>query len=132
MNSLRFRPLVQQAIRQHLGRGRATMSTKAFPNLKKYRFKQEWLSDPSTYPLIVVMAGGFSFMFAMACNALFTYKQGVDIDPNKRGITMKPYSSEPRIGVVQRVATRKGGVNPEGLGIDHSEWEKKREQYRKE
>ncbi len=68
-------------------------------------------------------------MVGMSFNALFTYKQ-VDISPNQRGRTMKQYSSEHRTGVVERFNIIKGGVNPEGLGIDHAEWEKRREEYK--
>ena len=129
MNALRLRPVVLQVVRQQ--RLKTTMASKAFPPLKKYNFKQSWLSDPSTYPIMVIMASGLTFMVGMGFNALFTYKQ-VDISPNQRGRTMKQYSPEHRTGVVERYTTFKGGVNPEGLGIDHQEWQKKREEYLKE
>jgi hypothetical protein len=125
MNALRCRPLFQQV--QH--RTKATMASKAFPPIKKYSFKQQWLSDPSTYPIMAIMGAGLTFMVGMSFNALFTYKQGVDISPNQRGRVMKQYSSDHRAGVVERFTVLKGGVNPEGLGIDHSEWQKKRQEY---
>ena len=129
MNALRFRPLAQQVARQQ--RTKATMASKAFPPRKTYDFKKEWLSDPSTYPIIVVMGGGLTFMVGMTLNALFTYKQGVDISPNQRGRIMKNYSSEYRTGVMERFATMKGGVKTEGLGIDHEQWAKGKEEYMK-
>jgi hypothetical protein len=129
MNPLRFRPLAQQVVRQQ--RTKATMANKAFPPRSQSNFKQEWLSDPSTYPIFAVMGGGLIFMVAMMGNALFTYKQGVDISPNQRGRIMKQYSSDYRIGVVERFTEAKGGVKSEGLGIDHEKWTKEKEEYMK-
>ena len=129
MNALRLRPVVQQVARQQ--RLKTTMASKAFPPVKKYNFKESWLSDPSTYPIMAIMGCGLTFMIGMSFNALFTYKQ-VDVNPNQRGRTMKQYSPEHRTGVVERFTMMKGGVNPEGPGIDHQEWQKKREEYLKE
>ena len=52
----------------------------------------------------------------MASNALFTYKQ-VDVDPNHRGVPLKPYSTEYRTSVVESHTEALGGVNTEGSGI---------------
>lgn len=68
-------------------------------------------------------------MVGMSLNALFTYKQGVDISPSQRGSVMKTYSPEYRTGVVERLALFRGGVNAEGLGINHEEWAKQKEAY---
>ena len=106
------------------------MASKAFPPRSHNNFKQNWLSDPSTYPLIVVMAGGFTFTVGMIGNALFTYKQ-LDISPSQRCRIMKQYSPEHRVGVVEKIALAKGGVKPEGLGIDHEQWVKEKEEYLK-
>ena len=134
MNSaFRLRPIAQRAMQQQL-RTKATLHhipNKAFPKREPYNFKKEWLSDPSTYPIMLVMTCGLTFMFGMIGNALFTYKQGVDISPNQRGRIMKQYSPEHRSGVVERFTLMKGGVQAEGLGIDHEEWEKKKAEYLK-
>lgn len=131
MNALRLRPFVQQVARQQ--RTKATMASKAFPPIKNKSnsFQEQWLSDPSTYPIIVVMASGLTFMCGMTLNALFTYKQGVDISPNQRGRIMKQYSDEYRVGVMERFVRWRGGINPEGLGVDHEKRCKEREEYLK-
>jgi len=78
---------------------------------------------------MVVMGGGLTFMCGMSLNALFTYKQGVDISPNQRGRIMKQYSDEHRVGVLERFVEMRGGINPEGLGVDHEKRCKEREEY---
>jgi hypothetical protein len=97
---------------------------------KQYSFKQEWLSDPATYPIIVIMGGGLTFMVGMGFNALFGYKD-VQINPNKRGAMLQDWGQEHRSGVVETLILAKGGVKAEGLGIDHEEWAKTKEAYLK-
>ncbi|KAL3921499.1 MAG: hypothetical protein SGILL_002715 [Bacillariaceae sp.] len=97
---------------------------------KNNQFKKQWLGDPATYPIIVIMGCGMTWMFGMGFNALFTYKD-VQVNPNKRGAVMKDISTEHRTSVMERFANLQGGVNPEGLGIDHEEWSKKKEEYHK-
>jgi hypothetical protein len=48
----------------------------------QYNFKKEWLSDPSTYPIIVIMGFGLTFMVGMGFNALFGYKDVQIENPN--------------------------------------------------
>jgi hypothetical protein len=129
MNALRIRPVMQQVARQQ--RTKATMASKAFPQRKQSDFKKDWLSDPSTYPIIAVMGGGLIFMCGMTLNALFTYKQGIDISPNQRGRIMKQYSDDYRVGLMERFVTMRGGINPEGLGVDHEKRCQEREAYLK-
>ena len=69
-------------------------------------------------------------MCGMAINALVGYKD-VQINPNKRGSLMKDFPTEHRPGVAERFTMFKGGVRPEGLGIDHEEWLRKKEEYMK-
>jgi hypothetical protein len=92
---------------------------------KNYDFKKEWLSDPSTYPIIAVMAIGLTWMVGMGINGL-RYK-GVQINPNTRGSEMKDYSAEHKVGVME--ATVGHLVRPEGLGVDHERWAKQKEEY---
>lgn len=135
MNALRLRSslVLQQVARQQQQRTKATMASKAFPQRRggQSDFKKEWLSDPSTYPIIVVMLGGLTFMCGMTLNALFTYKQGIDISPNQRGRIMKQYSDDYRVGVMERFVQWRGGINPEGLGVDHEKRCREREEYLK-
>ena len=68
-------------------------------------------------------------MVGMGFNALFGYKD-VQINPNKRGAIMQDWGKEEHKGFLQKL---KGGkVNPEGLGVDHSQYVAKRDQYMKE
>ena len=94
-------------------------------------FKKQWLSDPSTYPIMLVMGCGISWMVGMGFNALFGYKD-VQVNPNNRGAVMKDWSKDHRESVMERFANMRGGVAAEGLGIDHEEWAKRKEQYMKE
>jgi len=128
MNAFRLRTIAQQAAR----RSKATVAgNKSFlPPQYQSSFKENWLSDPSTYPIIVIMTGGLSFMVGMGLNALFGYKD-VQIDPNKRGKMLQDWGEEHRSGVVETFAKAKGGVNPEGLGIDHEKWTQQKTAYMK-
>ena len=76
------------------------------------------------------MGGGLTFMCGMGLNALFGYKD-VQINPNKRGSTLTTWGSEHRVGVVEGWVESHGGVNPEGLGIDHEKWAKAKNAYMK-
>lgn len=75
------------------------------------------------------MGCGITFMCGMGVNALVGYKD-VQINPNKRGATLQTWGNEERRGVVQHL--KEGKVNPEGLGVNHSEYVTKRDQYMKE
>ena len=93
------------------------------------QFKKSWLSDPSTYPIMVIMGGGICWMVGMGLNAL-TYKD-VQISPNSRGAKLKDRSREHRVGILETFVNLKGGVKAEGLGINHEEWAKQKEEYKK-
>ena len=92
--------------------------------IQKYNFKKEWLSDPSTYPIMAIMSCAMVFMVGMGTNALFGYKD-VQVDPRKRNSMLQTWGTEERDSVVKRFnRATMGGVNPEGLGIDHQQWQK--------
>jgi hypothetical protein len=55
----------------------------------------------------------------------------VQINPNKRGSELRTWGQEERRGLVHRIVDAKGGVNAEGLGIDHEAWAKQKEAYLK-
>eukprot|EP00934_Nitzschia_sp_Nitz4_P001347 Nitzschia sp. Nitz4//scaffold211_size37880//16672//17082//NITZ4_007705-RA/size37880-processed-gene-0.11-mRNA-1//-1//CDS//3329541976//1347//frame0 len=131
MNAFRLRPVTASvAQRWNQQSVRRSMSSKAFPNRDGTSFKKNWLSDPSTYPIIVIMSCGLTFMCGMSLNALLTYRQGVDISPSNRGSIMKQYSDEHRVGMLERfVTTFRGGIKTEGAGIDHEKWAKQKEEY---
>eukprot|EP00934_Nitzschia_sp_Nitz4_P001626 Nitzschia sp. Nitz4//scaffold211_size37880//18297//18692//NITZ4_007706-RA/size37880-processed-gene-0.12-mRNA-1//-1//CDS//3329541979//1626//frame0 len=126
MNALRIRPVAQRLTRPAV-RTHATMNSKAFPDRDGKGFKKAWLSDPSTYPIILIMGGGLTWLCGMSFNALFTYKQGVDINPNNRGAIMKNYSSEHRVGVLETFLG--GKIKTEGVGVDPAKWKAEKEAY---
>jgi hypothetical protein len=108
-------------------RSKATLYPQDFIK-KNSKFKKVWLSDPSTYPIIFVMGCGMTWMVGMGVNALFGYKD-VQLNPNNRGAVMKDWSREHRVSVMERFAHLKGGVAPEGLGVDHDKFMKEKEEY---
>jgi hypothetical protein len=140
-----FRPIILRigavARQQVQVRAKATMTvaatTKGNPvppqlrlNYKKYDFKKSWLSDPSTYPIIVVISGAACMLVGMSINALTTYKD-VQINPNKRGSMLTTWGQEEHKGVTQTIVEATGGVKAEGLGIDHEKWAQQKQEYLK-
>ena len=97
---------------------------------KNNAFKKQWLSDPSTYPIMLIMGCGLTWMCGMGANALIGYKD-VQINPNNRGAVLKDWSKEHRTTVMERFANMKGGVAPEGLGIDHERFAREKAEYMK-
>ena len=96
------------------------------PGAKNYSFKESWLSDPSTYPIIVIMGCATAFMTGMGIHAL-TYYKDVRINPSKKHSELQTWGQERTTPVVQVL----GGGNPyynrcyyEGLGVNHDEWVK--------
>lgn len=75
-----------------------------------------------------IMSCAIVFLVGMSANAVFGYKD-VQFDPRKRNSTLQTWGQEERKSVMERFnrATR-GGVNPEGLGINHEEWIKSKAQ----
>ena len=124
----RSAPIARRAATQL--RSKATMHPQEIIK-QNNNFKKQWLSDPSTYPIMLVMGCGISWMVGMGFNALFGYKD-VQVNPNNRGAVMKDWSKDHRESVMERFANMRGGVAAEGLGIDHEEWAKRKEQYMKE
>ncbi|CAB9517284.1 expressed unknown protein [Seminavis robusta] len=141
MNS--FRPVIQRATIAAMRRAQSTAAgpaqgvhnlspQSAVPpqlraNLDK-GFKANWLSDPSTYPIIVIMGCALTFMTGMGLHAL-TYYKDLRISPSAKHTEMQTWGSEKVTPVVAVVGTR----NPyyavayhEGLGVDHEEWLKQK------
>jgi hypothetical protein len=95
---------------------------------KKYDFQKSWLSDPSTYPIMVVISGAACMLVGMSINALVTYKD-VQINPNKRGSMWTTWGQQEHKGVTQTIVEAMGGVKSEGLGIDHETWVQQKQEY---
>lgn len=100
---------------------------------KNRDFKSTFLSDPSTYPLIVIMTTAMTFMVGMSINGL-GYKN-VKITPSAKHETM-PKDSGRRTTLVEILAREPRGFHPqafkdiqrEGLGLSHEEWLKSKGQ----
>jgi hypothetical protein len=101
---------------------------------EKAGFKKTWLSDPSTYPLMTIMAGAGCIMVGMTINALVSYED-VRIDPRKRTQLMRDWGHDrdhqPLVGKIvwwnswQKLA-------PEGMGVDHQKWLEGKKEYNKD
>ena len=96
-------------------------------------FQETWLSDPSTYPIIVIMGCALTFMTGMGCHAMAYYKD-IRVNPSKKHTEIQTWGDQKVASVVSVV----GGMNPyyrptftEGLGVDHEEWVKAKEASRK-
>mmetsp|Transcript_4056 Transcript_4056/g.7805 ORF Transcript_4056/g.7805 Transcript_4056/m.7805 type:complete len:142 (-) Transcript_4056:124-549(-) len=119
----------------------AAPKNKLVPDVYQYNFKQSWFSDPSTYPLIAVMAAATTVCVGMSANALFRYR-GVKISSDKKNAIMNEWDSPVEAQTkITEVITRNPkaihwasswkSLRHEGLGVDHEEWKKQKEAERK-
>mmetsp|Transcript_20444 Transcript_20444/g.58114 ORF Transcript_20444/g.58114 Transcript_20444/m.58114 type:complete len:216 (+) Transcript_20444:107-754(+) len=99
-----------------------------YQNNNKNGFKAAWLSDPSTYPIMVIISCAITFMVGMGFHALFFYKD-VQISPEKRGSVLQTWGHEKHVGVMEHFANAVGRPKAEGLGIDHDEWQSRKDDY---
>lgn len=90
-------------------------------------FKKNWLSDPSTYPLIVIMGCAITFMTGMGLHALTSYKD-VQLDPKKRNSMLQTWGEEERPTLLSKVISW-NAYGKEGLGIDHEKWQKEKKSH---
>lgn len=89
------------------------------------RLIQAWFSDPSTYPLLFCLAVAGSFIVGMTVNA-FTYYKDIKINPTNKQKIVRDWGNQPQRTVTQSFAGQHYHTKPEGLGIDHAEWAKKK------
>ena len=52
--------------------------------------RKNWLSDPSTYPLIAIMGGAAALVLGVGSSCIM-YNPDVQINPNKRGNVMREW-----------------------------------------
>ena len=138
MNSLR--PQISRAVKQFMARRHATThvykpKTIDFTNMerKTWNFKKDWLSDPSTYPIMVIMGFALTFCTGAAANALIRYKD-VTILPSKRNSILQTWGTEEEDGEYRSTLSKAISWNaypPEGLGVDHEQWLKEKEAARR-
>lgn len=93
-----------------------------------YSFRERWLSDPSTYPIIVVMGCALTFMTGASIHALTCYKD-VQIDPAKRNSKLQTWGKEDKYTPLVGKAIGWNMYGKEGLGVDHEKWQKEHEAY---
>ena len=94
----------------------------SFP-FQAHTSKENFFSDPSTYPLIIIMGFAVTFMTGMGINALVSYKD-VQIDPAKRNAKMQTWGQEDQPSKLSYAVHWNSYQKnmPEGLGINHEEW----------
>jgi hypothetical protein len=101
----------------------------------QYSFKKAFLSDPSTYPLIVVMTSAMCFIVGMSANALTNYED-LRIASEHKHKVIPDWEHPKRVKVVDW--TTRHTVTPMnskywdnhrygGLGIDREEYERQTE-----
>ena len=100
-------------------------------NMEKstWNIKKDWFSDPSTYPIFVIMGCAMTFMTGAAVNALVRYKD-VTIDPTKRNSKLQTWGAEEYHSNLEKVISW-NAYGKEGLGVDHETWLKEKEAARK-
>ena len=97
--------------------------------LQTWNFKKDWLSDPSTYPIFVIMGCAVTFCTGASLNALFRYKD-VTINPAKRNSKLQTWGDE-KVPSRLEQAISWNAYGKEGLGINHEQWLKQKEAARK-
>jgi hypothetical protein len=102
----------------------------------QYTFRKAFLSDPSTYPLIVVMFTAGFFIVGMSANAMTSYKD-LRISPSKKHQVIQDWGTE-HVDTMTKVLAKRPvamhaqafkDIRYEGLGINHEEWKKGKEAY---
>lgn len=90
--------------------------------------KENFFSDPGTYPIIVIMGCAITFMTGMGINALVSYKD-VKINPEKRNSKLQTWGQEEQPHKLSYAVHWNSYQKncPEGMGIDHEEWKKQKE-----
>ena len=130
MNALRPTLIIKPAKQLLQRRCASTMhkpKTIDFTNWEKksQNFTKNWLSDPSTYPLIVIMGTAMTFMTGAGLHALIRYKD-VQLDPSKRNSKLQTWGGEEYNSTLSKVISW-NAYGKEGLGVDHEEWLKRKE-----
>jgi len=137
MNALR--PVIQRSVVAAMRRNGSTTTPQGVhnfspqsavpPQLRKNMnkgFKENFLSDPSTYPIIVIMSFALTFMCGMGYHALAYYKD-VRINPSKKHAEIQTWGAEKVTPVVKVLTADNSYYKPtwtEGLGVDHEQWVK--------
>jgi hypothetical protein len=138
MNTLlSFKPLIQKTnhgmiIQRSCKRlaSTAAHSNNAHGSNKINYIQKHWLSDPSVYPLMVIMGSAITFMSRAGIHALRDYKD-VKLTAAHRNSPLQNWGYEKESSAVETWVGRSNAFPPEGLGLNHDEWMKSKEQYQK-
>ena len=106
-----------------------------YQSIYKYSVKDAWLSDPSVYPLIASLFGAAAFIVGMSINAFVNYKD-ICINPAHKHQTVRDWGHEPTRSIALILAKHPTGphakdyekIRYEGLGVDHEQWKKAKDQ----
>ena len=85
---------------------------------KKHNFSNAWLSDPATYPLLLVLGSAAFFVLGASVNALF-FSEDVQLTVAKKASVIRNWVTEPRPSITARIATP-----PK---VNYEEWKKEKE-----
>ena len=96
--------------------------------IKPYSFKEAWLSDSATYPLIVCLAGAGTFIVGCTINT-FANNKDIRISPAHKSHILRDWGDGHTATMTEVVGTRPlfnakryKTLPYEGLGVDHKEW----------
>jgi len=95
--------------------------------------KDNWLSDPSTYPIITVLSAAMALLGGMCVYSLTSYRD-VRINPSTKHDELQVRDRMPYRSFTKSLASGNSTWAPmykEGLGVDHSEWLKRKATDRK-
>ncbi|KAL3757442.1 hypothetical protein ACHAWU_006649 [Discostella pseudostelligera] len=129
MNALFFRPtssIISRAARQYTSSPASTLWKREAAAEKRLFIKKHWLSDPSVYPLMVIMGCAMTFLTGAALNAAIRYKD-VTLDPKKRNSKLQTWGAEDKYHSTLEKVIAWNAYGKEGLGVDHEQWLKEKE-----
>ena len=103
----------------------------------KHNFRTDFLSDPSTYPIIGVMCLSTLLVIVMSANTILNDNNDIKIFPKHKQDILRSWGDEK----VYDKMTHKLALGPiimhekdyrsiwqEGLGVNHEEWLKQKQQ----
>ena len=106
----------------------------------QHNFRTDFLSDPSTYPIIVVLGLSACLVIGMSANSILNDSHDVRLLPKHKQDVLRSWGDEK---VYDKLA-RKLALGPiimhekdyrtlwqEGLGVNHEEWLKQKQQQQK-
>ena len=104
---------------------------------KNYSLKKAFFSDPSTYPLMLVLGSAATFVLGMSINGI--RNKNVHINPKYKHNIMNQETKDHRTTVTEIVGRSPIGfhrqsfkdIRQEGLGVNHEGWVKAKKRAEK-